>query len=202
MPLNIGNSNVQPYLKYNAKAGQWSVVKDASDVRTISEPVFLVDFEGIRVGWLRFREGQAPERVLDPSLQVSGPQPDESFKRGFVLDVYLREAGKLEFSSASSHTCIAVREAYERWEEEHGAHPGLCPVVKCVRIAPMKDKYGTNFRPSLAITGWAKWPAPNGNGNGERPAMAASRPPLQPATPSAPPTSADDYGAFDDDIPF
>jgi hypothetical protein len=80
MSLNIGNSSVEPYFKYNARSGQWTIVVDANDVRTIVEPTFLADFESIRVGWMRFREGTAPERVLDPSLQVSGPQPGEELE--------------------------------------------------------------------------------------------------------------------------
>jgi hypothetical protein len=202
MPLNIVSSNVDPYLKYNAKTGEWTVVKDADDVRTIVAPTFLADFQGIRPGWLRFREGQAPERALDPSLDVSGPPPGEGFKRGFVLDVYLREAGKLEFSSASLHTCKAVYEAYTRWEQEHLAHPGLCPVIRCVAVQAKPGKYGTNHRPQLTLAGWAKWPP---NGNGGQPASAASRPSLvMPAAPEPPPpASADEYGAFDDDdLPF
>jgi hypothetical protein len=96
------------------------------------------------------------------------------------------------------HTCVAVRELHDAWEAQRGAHPGQCPAVKCVRVEPKRDKFGTNFRPALAIVGWAKWPAPNGNGG------AAPRPPLQSAPPPEPPvpTSPDDYGAFDDDLPF
>lgn len=203
MSLNIGNSSVEPYFKYNAKAGEFTIVLDANDVRTIASPTFLADFEGIRVGWMRLRECQAPERVLDPSLAVSGPQPSPDHKRGFVLDVFLKEAGQLEFSSASTLTCIAIREAHDEWEALRGAHPGLCPAVKCIRVEPKRSKFGTNFQPVFSIVGWAKWPAPNGNG---QPKTAVSRPP-QPVMPPEPPTPAapDDYGAapdFDDDIPW
>jgi hypothetical protein len=204
MPLNIVSSNVEPYLKYNAKSGEWTVVKDSDDVRTITAPVFLADFEGIRPGWLRFREGQAPERVLDPSPGVSGPQPDESYKRGFVLDVYLRGDGKLKFSSASLHTCRAVEELYEHWERERLAHPGLCAVVKCLGVEAKKDRYGVNHRPVLTITGWGKWPAPDGNGEEWSP-PTMSRPQIQSVVPPEPPlpSSAADYGFdSDDDCPF
>jgi hypothetical protein len=199
MSLNIGNSIIEPYLKYNARNGEFTIVVDANDARTIVNPTFLANFDGTRVGWLLFREGQAPERVLDPSLTVSGPQPTDNHKRGFVVDVFLKEVGKLEFSSASTLTCIAVREAYDEWEAQRGAHPGLCPVVKCVRVEPKRSKFGTNFQPVLSIVGWGKWPAPNGNGG--QPATAP-RPLAMPAAPEPPPPASPDEYGFDDDMPF
>jgi hypothetical protein len=74
-------------------------------------------------------------------------------------------------------------------------------------VESKRDKFGTNYRPVLSIVGWAKWPAPNGNGGAvQRP---AARPPLHAAlreSPTPPPASPDDYGTaapvFDDDIPF
>ena len=37
----------------------------------IARPTFVADLPNIRTGWLRFRENQAPERVIDPSLDRS-----------------------------------------------------------------------------------------------------------------------------------
>ena len=63
--LNIGASgSIKPYAKYNSKADKWFVRGDEGDVE-IGRPTFVADFANIRTGWLRFREGQAPERVID-----------------------------------------------------------------------------------------------------------------------------------------
>jgi hypothetical protein len=70
-----------PYAKYNSKADKWFARG------FIGRPIFVADFANIRTGWLRFREGQAPERVIDPSLERVAPSPGEGFKRGFVLAV-------------------------------------------------------------------------------------------------------------------
>ena len=67
--LNIGGSGIaKPFVKFNAKADKWFVRSPEGGDQEIARPTFLLDLKNIRTGWLRFREGQAPERVIDPSL--------------------------------------------------------------------------------------------------------------------------------------
>ena len=128
----------------------------------IARPTFLLDLKNIRTGWLRFREGQAPERVIDPSLDRAAPSPGEDFKRGFVVTAYSPKffGGAVEFSSASIHLSNAIREVYAAFEE-NGAkteNRGKVPVVACTGSEAMKDKYGTNYRPKLEIVKWVDRP--------------------------------------------
>ncbi len=154
MGLNIGGSGIiKPYVKYNAKADKWFVRSPEGGDQEIARPTFLLDLKNIRTGWLRFREGQAPERVIDPALDRAAPSPAEDFKRGFVVTAFSPKffGGAVEFSSASIHLSNAIRELYGAFEE-HGAKPenrGKVPVVACTGSEPMKDKYGTNYRPIL-----------------------------------------------------
>lgn len=146
MGLNIGGSGViKPYVKYNAKADKWFVRSPEGGDMEIARPMFLLDLKNIRTGWLRFREGQAPERVIDPSLDRAAPSPGEDFKRGFVVTAYSPKffGGVVEFSSASIHLSNAIREIYAAFEEQ-GARTenrGKVPVVSCTGSEPMKDKY-------------------------------------------------------------
>jgi len=161
MPLNIGASGtIKPYVKYNSKADKWFAKGPDGDVE-ISRPTFLADFKNIATGWLRFREGQAPERVIDPSLDNSAPNPGEDFKRGFVLAVFSQKffGGAAELSSASIHVGNAIREVYQQYDEQHQAQPGQIAVIECVGSEAMKDKYGTNYRPKLQIVKWVERPA-------------------------------------------
>ncbi len=159
MSLNIGGSGIiKPYVKYNAKADKWFVRSPEGGDQEIARPTFLLDLKNIRTGWLRFREGQAPERVIDPSLDRSAPSPGEDFKRGFVVTAYSPKffGGAVEFSSASIHLSNAIRELYAAFEE-NGAkaeNRSKVPVVSCTGSEPMKDKYGTNYRPKLEIVKW------------------------------------------------
>lgn len=160
MPLNIGVSgSIKPYAKYNSKADKWFTKGPEGDVE-IQRPTFLADLKNVATGWLCFREGQAPERVIDPSLDNSAPSPGQDFKRGFVLAVYSQKffGGFAEMSSASIHFSNAVRELYQQYEDQQGSNPSLIPVVECTGSEAMKDKYGTNYRPKLQIIKWAERP--------------------------------------------
>jgi hypothetical protein len=164
MPLNIGGSgSIKPYVKYNAKADKWFVRgPDGGDVE-IQRPTFLLDLQNIRTGWFRFLEGQAPERVIDPSLDRVAPSPGEGFKRGFVLMAFSQKffGGAVEFSSASIHLSNAIRDVYSVFEEQSrkAENRGKVPVIACTGSDPMKDKFGTNYKPRLEIVKWADRPA-------------------------------------------
>ena len=159
MPLQIGGSGtVKPYVKYNVKADKWFVRAPEGGDQEIARPTFLLDLKNIRTGWLRFREGQAPERVIDPSLDRAAPSPGEDFKRGFAVTAYSPKffGGAVEFSPASIHLSNAIRELYAAYEEQSGKteNRGKVPVVSCTGSEPMKEKYGTNYRPKLEIVKW------------------------------------------------
>ncbi|MDE2284738.1 MAG: hypothetical protein KGK33_09010 [Hyphomicrobiales bacterium] len=164
MGLNIGGSGIiKPYVKYNAKADKWFVRSPEGGDQEIARPTFLLDLKNVRTGWLRFREGQAPERVIDPSLDRSAPNPGEDFKRGFVVTAFSPKffGGAVEFSSASIHLSNSMRDLYAAFEEQSTKpeNRGKVPVVACTGSEPMKDKYGTNYRPHLEIVKWVDRPA-------------------------------------------
>jgi hypothetical protein len=162
MPLHIGGvSNAKPYVKFNAKADKWFARGEDGSDQEITRPTFIVDLPNIATGWLLFREGQAPERCIDPSLDQAAPSPGEGFKRGFVVMTYSQKffGGAAEFSSASIHLSNAMKDIYSAWETERGNHHGMLPVVSCTGAEAMKDKYGTNYRPKLEIVKWVERPA-------------------------------------------
>lgn len=164
MGLNIGGSGVvKPYVKYNAKADKWFVRAPEGGEQEIARPTFLLDLKNIRTGWLRFREGQAPERVIDPTLDHPAPSPGPDFKRGFVVTAYSPKffGGAVEFSSASMHLSNAIRELHAAFEEQ-AARPenrGKVPLVACTGAEPVKDKRGVNYRPKFEIVKWVDRPA-------------------------------------------
>ena len=129
----------------------------------ITRPTFLLDLANIRTGWLRFQEGQAPERLIDPALDKVAPTPGEGFKRGFVVMAFSPKffGGAVEMASASIHVSNAIRDVYAVFEEQSGRteNRGKVPVIACTGADAMKDKYGTNYRPKLELTKWVDRPA-------------------------------------------
>mgnify|MGYP000022018405 CR=1 FL=1 len=173
MPFSIGSTgSSRIFARFNSKAGRWYVRGlDGNDVE-IQNPNFVADLDNIATGWLRFREGQAPERVIDPSIDTAAPFPGEGFKRGFIVMTFSPKffGGAAEFASASAHISNAIKEVYAAYEAAKADNAGRLPVVSCTGSQPMKDKFGTNFRPTLAIVQWV-----------DRPADLPNRSPVEPS---------------------
>jgi hypothetical protein len=162
MPLQIGGSGtVKPFCKYNAKSDKWFVRGAGGEEVEIQRPTFVIDLDNIATGWFRFREGQAPERVIDPSLNQPAPSPGEEFKRGFAVMVFSPKffGGAVEFGSASIHLSNAIKDIYAQYEAEKADHRDELPVIACTGSEPMKDRYGTNYRPTFKILQWVQRPA-------------------------------------------
>ena len=204
MGLNIGGTGTsKPFAKYNAKADKWFVRGANGEDAEIQRPTFVIDLENIATGWLHFREGQAPERVMDPSLDQPAPSPGEGFKRGFVVATYSPKffGGVAEFASASIHLANAIKDVYAQYEADKANHPGKLPVVACTGSDAMKDRYGTNYRPTFQIVQWVERPKELLNqspvdaadvwrgGNGSLPSPAKA--PAQHVPPPAPKPAAD-----------
>ncbi len=161
MGLNIGASGgFKTFIKYNAKAGRW-FLRDSDGDKEIPMPLgFVADMDNIATGWMKYQEGQAPQRRFDPDLQTPAPSPGEGFKRGFVMMVFSVRffGGAAEFGGNSIHLANAFKDVYAEWEAGRGANPGKLPVIRCDSVEPMKDKHGTNYRPKLVIAQWVERP--------------------------------------------
>ena len=152
MSLDIGSGSSRPYVKFNAKAGRWYIRGENDDVE-IQPPTFIIDFDNIVSGWFLFREGQAPDRALDPAMGTRAQRPTPDHKRGFVVMCNSPKffGGTVEMSSSSMHLCNAIDDAYKAYEAGKGANPGKVPVFVCTGITPSRDKFGQNFKPVLQL---------------------------------------------------
>jgi hypothetical protein len=162
MPLQIGGSGTgKPFVKFNAKADKWFVRGTAGEDAEIPRPSCVMDFDNIATGWLQFREGQAPERVMDPSHDQPAPMPGEGFKRGFVVMTFSPKffGGAAEFASTSIHISNAIKDVYAQYEAERADRRGELPVVSCTGSEAIKDRHGINYRPVFKIVQWVERPA-------------------------------------------
>ena len=160
MALNIGGAGeYRDILKYNAQLARW-YLRSGSDESEIESPKMVMDLANIATGWVLFLEGSAPNRRWDPSLEVEAPRPSENHRRGFSVLCFSTKYfnGLAELSSGSMHISNAIKELYAEFEESRGEHPGQLPVVACTDTTAMKDKFGTNHKPTLQIADWADRP--------------------------------------------
>jgi hypothetical protein len=162
MELNIGGAGSgKPYGKFSSATDEWLVRGGDGELRKIERPTFVADLSNIRTGWMEFRKGEPPKRVMDPNLKEKPPSPGDGFARGFVFMVHSPRffGGTVEFSSTSIHTSNAINELYAQYLAERSGHPGQLPVVACVGSKPMKGGRGVNYRPIFEIVRWVDRPA-------------------------------------------
>jgi hypothetical protein len=163
MPLNISaptSGDFVPYIKMDGKAGRWFTKNDGepgdSEVRDLTA---IFDLENIKLGWLLFAEGMAPEAVWDNGK--AEPQPSQKHKRGFSVNLFSPQniGGLREFRANSGVAINAIKELYEQqFENAPERKQGLVPVVRCVSMKPIKSKFGTNYEPALKIIKWVPRP--------------------------------------------
>jgi hypothetical protein len=160
--LDIGPSGGEfsPYLKYNAKENWWGYHGDETE-KELREPRFAIDLRNIQTGWLRYDEGAAPDRVVDPAPGIRASRPSDRHKRGFIVRVFGRTdfTGAAEFSHNAVGVCSAIRELHRAWRAEELGHPGEVPIVAVVGTDSFKSRYGVNYSPKFKITAWIKRPA-------------------------------------------
>ena len=111
MSLDIGSGSGRPYVKYNAKSGRWYVRGDNGQDVEIQAPTCIIDFDNIATGWFLFREGQAPDRAIDPAWAPGRRSPRP-------------------ITSAASWSCAIARST--------SAARSKCPARRCISATPSK----------------------------------------------------------------
>lgn len=163
MPLNNleprSSEDFTPYLKFNGKAGRWYTRNDTGQDIEVLTLTAIFDLTNIKVGWIMFAEGQAPDTVWDDNGRV-GEKPSPNHKRGFAVNVFSPKliGGLREFSSTSNIAINAIKELYDAYEKQYDPTKKLVPVVTCESVQAVKSKFGTNYQPVLKIQKWVPRP--------------------------------------------
>lgn len=159
------------FLKYNAKAGRFYIKGEDGNDLEVTNPEFVADFANIKTGWFYYAAGQAPERILDPSLSQRAPKPDRTFvdaqgktkdcfKRGFVLNCFAKSlGGVVELSSTADAISQVIGQLYSSVSESEEFKAGKVPVVKVTGANPVTGKHGTNYAPAMTVSKYIDRPA-------------------------------------------
>lgn len=192
-----------PLLTFNAKSGRFSLVekvegrggqfeKEEQELET-SEVVFVADFSTARKGWLLFRKGGAPVKVVNAIEDDMPPEPTGDYgtddkgqpirpRGGFILHVVTADRKLREFASNASACVNGMGEAMDAYLDQVAEHPGQIPMLKLVKVT--KVGKNQNYQPKLEIVKWVdRNPDDWGNGPAitykprpartERPSMAS-----------------------------
>lgn len=156
-----GGGSAKAYLKFNAKSGRWGFRALDGTENEISDPTFIADLANIATGWMKFTEGQPPEKIMDPAIDQAAPQPSREHKRGFILNVYSKNSfgGVAEISGTSMALSNAIKAVHSQFESERADNAGKVPVIAAKGAEAQKGKFGTNYMPKLSIAKWVDRPA-------------------------------------------
>jgi hypothetical protein len=168
MPLNIeprAGGEFIPYCKFDARAGRWFTKTDAGEEEEVrGDMTAIFDLPNIKLGWLLFTEGGAPDAVWDNGAVAEQPTPKH--RRGFAVNLFSPQklGGLRELRSNSNAAISAIKELYEeQYETAPEAKRGLLPVVTCTSVTPIKSARSTNYQPVLKIQKWVPRPAAMGD---------------------------------------
>lgn len=211
MPLNLTTGgDFLPFIKYNAKLGQWlvKVDKNQPDV-VVANPRFAMDMKNVKQGWLNF--GVSGLQAWWWEAGVRTPMPEGiPVKDGFQVILYgpdpqpalgNKPIGLRQWTSNANATKEGFVTAYSEWEQNAGQHPGELPVFQMTGATRIPGANGDSFAPVFTLTGWVERSKIPGIDE------TAAAPPATPVDDWQAPQPGEDYGAqvdpdLDDKIPF
>lgn len=94
MDLGLGNEASGEYLRFKPSVNAWYVDGEEVTLKALS-----IDPKSLKTGWGLIQEGEAPQWAWDDQVGVKGSRPDEGYKRGFSVMVFLQDHGWREWSS-------------------------------------------------------------------------------------------------------
>ena len=218
MPSGGGSSTINPFVKYNAKAGRMIRVDrtqsmggwSSEEVDITDNFQAVIDLENIEVGWVYYSPN-GPQRAMavykkQPTPQRPSDTDDQNkplYKQGFTVLMALAKGsggGLREFGSAAGCVVEAMGALYDAYEVAPEARAGQLPVVKLAGVKAEKGNYGTNYRPNFEIVKWVDRPEALPTKTLGTPAAApvlrqpepvtAGGPPATGSTPKAPPAQS------------
>lgn len=154
--LNGGNSS--GYIRYLASTSSWQIRGEAFN---FTQAVF--DLPNIRTGWCLIETGQAPEWVMDASLQQRAQRPEgKRWKRGFKVDVYSKtmfgeDEPVKEWATNSTGATMGIQQLYADWETSK--EEGKLPVVEFAGATPTKVGKGNTTVPNFKIVKYVDIPS-------------------------------------------
>lgn len=211
MGLGLARSDgadFKPIVKYDARAGRiFCIDRNGTESTTVEITTgfsAIFDLANIKVGWVLFSEGVAPDWSMVSIGATLPPRPSKDHKQGFRMDIKLaKSAGGdvRDFASAAGCVIGAMDVLYDAYRAAPEAAAGKLPVVALTGTTVAKSGQSTNYAPNFAIRQWVDRPADlatnhvNGNGTAKPVQAAASAvpPPYQQQQAAAAVVAGDEF---------
>jgi hypothetical protein len=191
--LNLSNNNGSgnSYIRFAPQANAWT----NRDSEEIQLKKVVMDLDSVQTGWLMIGAGVRdwqPDEVLGAKSQ----SPGEGYKRGFVVTLYSKELGLVDWSANAYGPSKGFEKIYNECDKAAGDNEGKLPVIEYVNSTPEKVGKGNTRVPNFKLVSWVARPAgmnPDGGDEFDSPPEPA---PVRKAPKPAPAPVMDDEEFF------
>ena len=117
-----------------------------------------MDLDSVQTGWLMIGAGVRdwqPDEVLGAKSQ----SPGEGYKRGFVVTLYSKELGLVDWSANAYGPCKGFEKIYNEADKAAGDNSGKLPVIEYVNSTAEKVGKGNTRVPNFKLVSWVARPA-------------------------------------------
>lgn len=176
---STGNGEIQPFIKYDAKAGRMFRVDRAqgadgtwatNNVEVTNVAQMVMDLANIRVGWINYTSQGPVRRLVVLGKEPIPARPDDRdtqgklvFKQGFEVDILLNKdagGGPMRILGSTAGCVIEAMDAlHDAYSSAAESKAGKLPIVKISDVQPVKSGQATNYKPTFAIINWIARPA-------------------------------------------
>jgi len=180
--LNLSNNNGSgnSYIRFAPQANAWT----NRDGEEIQLKKVVMDLDSVQTGWLMIGAG-VRDWQPDDVLGAKSQSPGEGYKRGFVVTLYSKELGLVDWSANAYGPCKGFEKIYSEAAKAAGISDGKLPVIEYVNSTAEKVGKGNTRVPNFKLAGWVARPAgmnPDGGDEFEpEPAPAPVRKAAKPA---------------------
>ena len=153
--LNLSNNNGSgnSYIRFAPQANAWT----NRDGEEIQLKKVVMDLDSVQTGWLMIGAGVRdwqPDEVLGAKSQ----SPGEGYKRGFVVTLYSKELGLVDWSANAYGPCKGFEKIYNEADKAAGDNGGKLPVIEYVNSTAEKVGKGNTRVPNFKLVSWVARP--------------------------------------------
>tara|TARA_R110000868_G_scaffold396044_1_gene668080 strand:- start:10 stop:588 length:579 start_codon:yes stop_codon:yes gene_type:complete len=154
--LNLSNNNGSgnSYIRFAPQANAWT----NRDGEEIQLKKVVMDLDSVQTGWLMIGAG-VRDWQPDETLGAKSQSPGEGYKRGFVVTLYSKELGLVDWSANAYGPCKGFEKIYNEADKAAGDNEGKLPVIEYVNSTAEKVGKGNTRVPNFKLVSWVARPA-------------------------------------------
>ena len=154
--LNLSNNSGSgnSYIRFAPQANAWTN-RDGDEIQLKK---VVMDLDSVQTGWLMIGAG-VRDWQPDETLGAKSQSPGEGYKRGFVVTLYSKELGLVDWSANAYGPCKGFEKIYSDAAKVADDNSGKLPVIEYVNSTAEKVGKGNTRVPNFKLVSWVARPA-------------------------------------------